>query len=44
MAIVALQLVAASIRLAITSNAREVNQGDLNVGLQAAPLQRADLQ
>jgi len=43
MAIVALQLVAASIRLAITSNAREVNQGDLNVGLQAAPLQRADL-
>lgn len=42
-AIVGLQLVATSVRHAIISNARAVNQGDLNAGFQSAPLQQSDL-
>lgn len=43
MAIVGLQLASSMVRLAITSNARAVNQGDLSVGLQSTPLQASDL-
>ena len=43
MAIVGLQLVSAMVREAITGNARAVNQGDVSIGLSAAPLQTSDL-